>query len=101
MNIEELKALAESAKHSISQGHKRYQAEAGFKDALTHETILELIAQLEALKKAISEAEPFGRVTIVRRPGCADQYWFYPWPDSPYLDNAAELHTLYTLKGIK
>jgi len=42
------------------------------------------------------EAVPYGRVTVVRRPGCGDQHWFYPWPDSPYLDNAAECHNVYT-----
>ena len=40
--------------------------------------------------------EPYGQVTVVKRPGCVDQHWFYRWPEPPYLDNAAECHTLYT-----
>ena len=42
------------------------------------------------------QQEPFGQVTVVRRPGCVDQHWFYRWPEPPYLDNAAECHTVYT-----
>lgn len=41
-------------------------------------------------------AQPFGRVTVVRRPEHQDQHFFYPWPHPPYLDNAAECHTVYT-----
>lgn len=40
--------------------------------------------------------EPYGQVTVVRRPGCVDHHWFYRWPEPPYLDNAAECHTVYT-----
>ena len=50
----------------------------------------------EALAERQGEAVPYGRVTVVRRPGCGDQHWFYPWPDLPYLDNAAECHNVYT-----
>ena len=42
------------------------------------------------------QQEPYGQVTVVRRPGCVDQHWFYRWPEPPYLDNAAECHTVYT-----
>lgn len=47
-------------------------------------------------KPAQQEQEPYGCVTVVRLPGCVDQHWFYRWPESPYLDNVAECHTLYT-----
>ncbi len=40
--------------------------------------------------------EPFGTVTVVKRPGCADMHWFYRHPEPPYLDNATECHTVYT-----
>lgn len=43
----------------------------------------------------VSSPQPYGQVTVVRRPGCADQHWFYRWPEPPYLDNAAECHTVY------
>lgn len=41
------------------------------------------------------KSAPFGRVTVVKRPGCEDTYFFYPGPQSPYLDNAAECHEVY------
>jgi hypothetical protein len=51
----------------------------------------------EALTEQVQQvAEPYGQVTVVRRPGCVDQHWFYRWPEPPYLDNAAECHTVYT-----
>ena len=43
-----------------------------------------------------AQQEPFGQVTVVRRPGFVDKYWFYRWPEPPYLDNAAECHMVYT-----
>ena len=46
--------------------------------------------------KPAQQQEPYGQVTVVRRPGCVDQHWFYRWPEPPYLDNAAECHTVYT-----
>ena len=57
-----------------------------------------------ALNKAIANypapaapvQEPYGQVTVVKRPGCVDQHWFYRWPEPPYLDNAAECHVVYT-----
>lgn len=57
--------------------------------------------ELEALKRGIIEAEPYGCVTVVRRLGHADEHNFYKYPSPPYLDNASECHALYTLKGIK
>jgi len=52
---------------------------------------------IEALRVRLAqpEPEPYGRVTVVKREGCVDQHWFYRWPEPPYLDNAAECHTLY------
>jgi len=42
------------------------------------------------------QQEPYGQVTLVRRPGCVDQHWFYRWPDPPHLDNAIECVMVYT-----
>ena len=50
-------------------------------------------AALAALRSMPSE--PYGQVTVVKRPGCQNQHWFYRWPDPPYLDNAAECVTVY------
>jgi len=44
----------------------------------------------------MNQQEPYGQVTVVKRPGCVDQHWFYRWPEPPYLDNAAECHVVYT-----
>ena len=56
---------------------------------------------ITSLRQAIADMEaqePYGRVTVVKHKGCADQrwYWFYRHPELPYLDNVAECHTLYT-----
>jgi hypothetical protein len=53
---------------------------------------------ITAIKQALAAPvqEPYGQVTVVKKPGCVDMHWFYRWPDPPYLDNAAECHTLYT-----
>ena len=55
-------------------------------------------AAITAIKQALAAPvqEPYGQVTVVRNPGCAEQHWFYRWPEPPYLDNAAECHTVYT-----
>lgn len=42
------------------------------------------------------QSEPYGYVTVVKRPGCQDQHWFYRTPELPYLDNATEYHAVYT-----
>jgi hypothetical protein len=49
------------------------------------------------LETALNLGEPYGCVTVVKRPGCADQHWFYRHPESPYIDNAAECHTVYAI----
>ena len=56
----------------------------------TVETLRNRLAQPEP------SVEPYGQVTVVKRPGCVEQHWFYRWPEPPYLDNAAECHTVYT-----
>ena len=43
----------------------------------------------------VSSPIPYGQVTVVKRPGCQDQHWFYRWPEPPYLDNAAECVIVY------
>lgn len=55
-----------------------------------------VLADLRCALEQPAQQEPYGQVTVVRRPGCAEQHWFYRWPDPPYLDNAAECHTVYT-----
>ncbi len=54
-------------------------------------TILGAVAQLEGMV-----GEPYGTVTVVRNPLCRDMHYFYRHPEPPYLDNAAECHTVYT-----
>ena len=51
-----------------------------------------------AALRSMPQGEPYGQVTVVKRPGCQDQHWFYRWPDPPYLDNAAECVTVYATK---
>jgi hypothetical protein len=46
---------------------------------------------------ALKPVEPYGCVTVVKRPGCADQHWFYRHPELPYIDNADECHTVYAV----
>lgn len=60
--------------------------------------IKELLSELHRLTTppAAPVQEPYGQVTVVKKPGCVDMHWFYRWPEPPYLDNAAECHTLYT-----
>jgi hypothetical protein len=60
--------------------------------ANNHEAITTLRTAIEAAEKQ----EPYGQVTVVKKPGCVDMHWFYRWPDPPYLDNAAECHIVYT-----
>lgn len=51
----------------------------------------------QIIKQAsVVQQEPFGCVTVVRKLGHADTYYFYPHPQPPYLDNASECHTVYT-----
>ena len=56
--------------------------------------LAELLQTIPPLTAPVQE--PYGHVTVVRNPGCAEQHWFYRWPEPPYLDNAAECHTVYT-----
>jgi hypothetical protein len=75
-------------------------------DALEHSNAREPIWKTpirearETLRARLSapepSVEPYGQVTVVKRPGCVEQHWFYRWPEPPYLDNAAECHTVYT-----
>ena len=64
-----------------------------------YKTLAELaIARYGAAPQAASvPAEPFGQVAVYRSkwPNHATRYEFYPWPQSPYLDNASECHTVY------
>ena len=69
--------------------------------AYTVDTTQEAAAELRRLHEEnerlkAQQQEPYGQVTVVRRPGCVDQHWFYRWPEPPYLDNAAECHMVYT-----
>jgi hypothetical protein len=50
----------------------------------------EALSELERMA-----GEPYGTVTVVRNPGRPVMHWFYRWPEPPYLDNAAECHTVY------
>lgn len=49
-----------------------------------------------AQQASVVQQEPFGCVTVVRKLGHADTYYFHPHPQPPYLDNASECHTVYT-----
>lgn len=79
--IEQLKTIREFVE-SVHEGE--------WLPYVSREATLSTLTQLEAMVE-----EPYGTVTVVRNPGCAEQHWFYRWPDPPYLDNAAECHTVY------
>ncbi|MDP2263249.1 MAG: hypothetical protein Q8K24_08835 [Hydrogenophaga sp.] len=67
-------------------------------DTETECVTIHVADEIGALREAIvqaEKAEPFGCVTVVKREGCGDTYQFFRHPDAPYLDNAAECHTVY------
>lgn len=80
---------------------KGWSTDVGTRVAAELRRLAVIEQELETLKKTLSEAEPFGCVTVVRRLGHTDEHNFYKYPSLPYLDNASECHALYTLKGIK